>query len=90
MAATTGKVRCTYCGGRSDGGAPLEVDLRMIRYDYCDAACATAHGQAVELTALGCGGCDEPAVGDTGCCDEHLVAPAELVRPAARVWRKAG
>ena len=44
------RVRCTYCGGRGDGGALVEVDLRGVRYDYCDAACATAHWQAVELT----------------------------------------
>ena len=80
MAATAGKVRCTYCGGRGDGGALVEVDLREIRYDYCDAACATAHGQAVELTEVLCGGCDDPAVGDTGRCGQHLHGP---VRPAA-------
>ena len=67
MEPRPGKVRCTYCGGRGDGGALVEVDLREIRYDYCDAACATAHGQAVELTEVLCGGCDGPAVGDTGC-----------------------
>jgi hypothetical protein len=65
-------VRCTYCGGRGDG-VLIEVDLRGVRYDYCDAACATAHQQAVELTTVLCADCDEDAVGDTCFCDEHVV-----------------
>jgi hypothetical protein len=90
MGATGGRVRCTYCGGRGDGGGLLEVDLRGIRYDYCDAACATAHAQAVEMTEVLCGGCDEPAVGDSGCCDEHLLGLTEPVAAEAGGWRKAG
>ena len=82
------RVRCTYCGGRGNGEALLEVDLRGIRYDYCDAACATAHGQAVALTAELCGDCDEVALGDTGCCAEHTDSPDVHV-PAA-TWREAG
>jgi len=62
-----GNIRCTYCGRRGDG-ALLEADLRWIRYDYCDAACATAHRMAVELTAVLCPGCDADALGDTGSC----------------------
>ena len=73
MAATGGRVRCAYCGGRGDGGSPLELELRGVRYDYCDAACATAHRQAVELTEVLCAECDEPAAGDCGVCGEHLV-----------------
>jgi hypothetical protein len=90
MAATGGKVRCTYCAGRGDGGALLEIDLRGIRYDYCDAACATAHRKAVEMDEVLCGGCDEPAVGDSGCCGEHLLGAEEpaVAEPAA--WRMAG
>ena len=82
------RVRCAYCGGRGDGGAMLEVDLRGIRYDYCDAACATAHRQAVVLTGELCPDCDEDAQGDTGCCPEH-VDPAEF-ELAAPSWRRAG
>ena len=82
------RVRCTYCGGRGNGGSLLEVDLRGIRYDYCDAACATAHRQAVELTAVLCPACDEDSLGDTGCCAEHLDPDAEPA--AARAWRRAG
>ncbi len=82
------RVRCTYCGGRGSGGPLLEVDLRGIRYDYCDAACATAHRQAVALTAELCGDCDEDALGDTGCCAEHG-DPAEIDVPAP-TWRQAG
>ena len=82
------RVRCTYCGGRGNGAPLLEVDLRGIRYDYCDAACATAHRQAVALTAELCGDCDEDALGDTGCCAEH-VDPADVpLAPAG--WRQAG
>jgi hypothetical protein len=86
-AVTAVRVRCTYCGGRG-GGPLLEVDLRGVRYDYCDAACATAHRQAVALTAELCGDCDEDALGDTGCCADHL-EPAEpgLSAPS---WRRAG
>ena len=80
--------RCTYCGGRGSGGPLLEVDLRGIRFDYCDAACATAHRQAVALTAELCGDCDEDALGDTGCCAEHGF-PAE-VDVLAPTWRQAG
>ena len=83
------RVRCTYCGGRGNGEPLLEVDLRGIRYDYCDAACATAHRQAVALTNELCGGdCDEDALGDTGCCAEHADS-ADVSVPAAG-WRRAG
>ncbi len=82
------RVRCAYCGGRGNGGSLLEVDLRGIRYDYCDAACATAHRQAVALTAELCGNCDEDALGDTGCCAEHADSPHVHVPPAS--WRRAG
>jgi hypothetical protein len=82
------RVRCTYCGGRCDGGALLEIDLRGIRYDYCDAACATAHRQAVELDAAFCPACEEDSLGDSGCCAEHL-DPADAVEPAP-AWRRAG
>ncbi len=82
------RARCTYCGGRGDGGSLLEVDLRGIRYDYCDAACATAHRQAVALEAELCADCDEDALGDTGCCAEH-VAPGEPELEAPS-WRRAG
>jgi hypothetical protein len=81
-------VRCTYCGGR---GTLIEVDLRGIRYDYCDAACATAHRQAVELTGVLCADCDEDAVGDTGFCDEHVAAlDVEPPGLAPAGWRRAG
>ncbi|HYY11376.1 MAG TPA: hypothetical protein VE781_10570 [Kineosporiaceae bacterium] len=80
-------VRCTYCGGRGDG-LLLELDLRGVRYDYCDAACATAHRQAVELTAALCSDCDDDALGDGGACAEHL-EPSEQAEPAAG-WRRAG
>jgi hypothetical protein len=82
-------VRCTYCGGRGDG-VLIEVDLRGVRYDYCDAACATAHRQAVELTWVLCAGCDEDAVGDSGLCDEHLVPVDVDDRLTAASWRRAG
>ena len=83
-------VRCTYCGGRGDG-VLVEVDLRGVRYDYCDAACATAHRQAVELTSVVCGMCDEDAVGDCGLCDEHLVGfDVEARGTAPSSWRRAG
>src|SRR5204862_6890529 len=78
-------VRCTYCGSRA---APVEVDLRGVRYDYCDAACATAHRQAVDLTQALCADCDEEAAGDTGFCAEHL-APLAVEAPPAS-WRRAG
>jgi len=81
------RVRCTYCGGRGDGSL-LEIDLRGIRYDYCDAACATAHRQAVALTGELCADCDEDALGDTGCCAEH-VDPGEL-QLATPSLRQAG
>ena len=83
------RIRCTYCGGRGNGGSQLEVDLRGIRYDYCDAACATAHRQAVALTAELCWDCDEQALGDTGCCPEHGDF-SEVHVPAAPTWRRAG
>ena len=82
------RVRCTYCGGRGNGEPLLEVDLRGIRYDYCDAACATAHRQAVALTAELCGDCDEDALGDTGCCAEHMAVADVHISP--RTWRQAG
>jgi hypothetical protein len=84
-----GTVRCTYCGRR--GGALLEADVRGVRYDYCDAACATAHRMAVELLAVFCPECDEDAAGDTGFCAEHLV-PVHLEIAARRpaTWRRAG
>jgi hypothetical protein len=83
-------VRCTYCGGRGGGGL-LEIELRGVRYDYCDAACATAHRQTVELTRLLCVDCDEEAVGDSGLCDMHLLAlDAEPVQEASESWRIAG
>src|SRR5918911_1670780 len=74
-------IRCTYCGRRGDGPL-LEVDLRGVRYDYCDATCATAHRMAVELTAVLCPDCDADAMGDTGCCGEH-----PLVEQVAAVLR---
>jgi hypothetical protein len=64
------------------------VDLRGIRYDYCDAACATAHRQAVELIGVLCPDCDEMSLGDTGSCVEHLEPVAEPA--AAPAWRRAG
>jgi hypothetical protein len=81
-------VRCTYCGGR---GALIEADLRGVRYDYCDAACATAHRQAVELGWVVCADCEDEAVGDTGFCDEHLV-PVDVDGHdlASAGWRQAG
>jgi hypothetical protein len=82
------QVRCTYCGGRGGDGALLEADVRGVRYDYCDAACATAHWMAVELTALLCPSCDEDAVGDTGVCAEHLEAPESQLGETS--WRRAG
>ena len=66
----------------------LEIDLRGIRYDYCDAACATAHRQAVALTGELCADCDEDALGDTGCCTEHA-DPVELELESPS-WRRAG
>jgi hypothetical protein len=94
-----GQVACTYCGARDEPAALLSADVRGVRYDYCDAACATAHRQAVELTEILCSGCDEQAVGDSGLCDEHLVehlvehlehgvVPGDS--PRAQPWRQAG
>jgi hypothetical protein len=86
-------VRCTYCGGTGTGEGLVEADLRGVRYDYCDAACAAAHQQAVELTELHCGECDEPAVGDCGFCDEHVLgvgSAAEGEAGAGSGWRMAG
>ncbi len=83
---TGGTVRCTYCGGRGGAGL-IEADLRGVRYDYCDAACATAHRQALELAAALCPDCDEDVLGDTGACAEHL-EPVELAEPVG--WRRAG
>lgn len=84
-------IRCSYCGRRTADGLLL-ADVRGVRYDYCDAACATAHRMAVDLTATLCPDCDEDAVGDTGCCSEHL--PVDVERAAARRrsagWRRAG
>jgi hypothetical protein len=81
-------VRCTFCGG---GGAQIEVDLRGVRYDYCDAACATAHRQAVELSWVMCADCDAEAVGDTGFCDEHVVPlDIDAAALASAGWRRAG
>ena len=68
--------------------ALLEIDLRGIPYDYCDAACATAHRQAVALMAELCADCDEEALGDTGCCAEHA-DPGEIELETAS-WRQAG
>lgn len=83
-------VRCTYCGGRGDG-VLIEVDLRGVRYDYCDAACATAHRQAVALTSVICASCDEEAVGDCGFCGEHLAAvDVEGHQVGQPSWRRAG
>jgi hypothetical protein len=83
-------IRCTYCGRRGDGRL-LEVDLRGVRYDYCDAACATAHRMAVELTAVLCPDCDADVMGDTGCCAEHLeVGEPEPAEDHLRTWRRAG
>ena len=88
--APRSELRCTYCGGRGHGAALLEVDLRGVRYDYCDAACAIAHRQEVELTAALCAGCDDAGLGDTGCCAEHL-DPAELTEIETEpAWRRAG
>lgn len=91
----TPPVRCTYCGARGDGaradGRLLEIDLRGVRYDYCDAACATAHRQAVVLTRLLCVGCDEHAVGDAETCAEHLLGPPVRVpRRLPLTWPRAG
>ncbi len=88
-ARSAAAVRCTYCGGL---GALVTADVRGVRYDYCDAACATAHRQAVELIRVLCAECDEEAAGDTGCCAEHLV-PADVRcdgGEAAEGWRQAG
>jgi hypothetical protein len=90
------QVACTYCGARGEPGALLSADLRGFRYDYCDAACATAHRQEVELTEILCSGCDEQSVGDSGLCDEHLLEllaeqdaqPGESA--PAQPWRQAG
>jgi hypothetical protein len=83
-------VRCTYCGGRGDG-VLIEIDLRGVRYDYCDAACATAHRMAVELTAVLCPDCDEDAAGDSGFCGEHLeVDGPDVPAEPAHMWRRAG
>jgi hypothetical protein len=81
--------RCTYCGRRGDG--LVLADLRGVRYDYCDAACATAHRMAVELTAVLCQGCDADAVGDTDVCAAHLDV-GEPARPhrVRHTWRRAG
>ncbi len=83
---TASDVRCTYCGGRAHG-ALLEVDLRGVRYDYCDAACATAHRQALDLWSAQCADCDEDASGDTGSCGEHLEPIAYALETS---WRRAG
>ena len=85
-AATAADLRCTYCGGRGHGPL-LEVDLRGIRYDYCDAACATAHQQEVALWSLSCADCGEDASGDTGSCGEHL---EPIVLELETAWRRAG
>jgi hypothetical protein len=91
MAARTDvRVRCSYCGGRTAGTAVLEVDLRGIRYDYCDAACATAHRQAVELFAVLCTDCGDEVVGDTGCCTEHLDCAEHTEVETPPAWRRAG
>ena len=83
-------VRCTYCG-RGGDHALLEVDLRGVRYDYCDAACATAHRMAVEFAALLCPDCDADAVGDTGSCVEHLeVDDSDDAADLGHTWRRAG
>jgi hypothetical protein len=82
------RVRCTYCGRRGDARL-LEVDLRGVRYGYCDAACATAHRMAVELTAVLCVDCDGDVVGDTGFCAEHLDA-GDPEADDERTWRRAG
>ena len=80
--------RCTYCGR---GHGLVQADLRGVRYDYCDAACATAHRMAVELTAVLCPDCDADAAGDTGFCAEHLdVGARTKQRAAPRSWRRAG
>jgi hypothetical protein len=69
----------------------IEVDLRGVRYDYCDAACATAHRQAVELSRVLCADCDDDALGDTGFCAEHLLTvDAEGRQPLPSTWRRAG
>ena len=86
VVATAADLRCTYCGGRGHGPL-LEVDLRGIRYDYCDAACATAHRQDVDLGAASCADCDEDACGDTVSCGEHL---EPVVRELETAWRRAG
>jgi hypothetical protein len=85
------EVRCTFCGGRGRGAALVEADLRGVRYDYCDAACATAHRMAAELTAMLCPDCDTDAAGDTGVCAEHLSADdPDLAADPGRTWRRAG
>jgi hypothetical protein len=85
------EVRCAFCGSRGSGNGLVEADVRGVRYDYCDAACAAAHRMAVELTAVLCADCDEDAAGDIGFCAEHLEvdAPDVLADPAA-AWRRAG
>jgi hypothetical protein len=85
------EVRCTFCGGRGSGNGLVEADVRGVRYDYCDAACATAHRMAVELTAVLCPDCDEDAAGDSGFCGEHLeVDGPDVPAEPAHMWRRAG
>ena len=82
-------VRCTYCG-RLGGGQLLEADLRGLRYDYCDAACAAAHRMATELAAVLCPDCDADAAGDTGLCLEHLEVDGDAAAGLGHTWRRAG
>jgi hypothetical protein len=84
-----GNIRCTYCGRRGDGSL-LEADLRGVRYDYCDAACATAHRMAVELAAVHCPDCDADAVGDSGFCVEHPEVDRDAAAELGHTWRRAG
>jgi hypothetical protein len=85
------EVRCTFCGRRPSGAALVEADVRGVRYDYCDAACATAHRMAVEFTAVLCPDCDADAAGETGFCAEHLEVddPGVAAAPGG-TWRRAG
>jgi hypothetical protein len=85
------EVRCTFCGGRPRGAAPVDADVRGVRYDYCDAACATAHRMAVELAAVLCPDCDAEAAGDTGFCAEHFdVDDLDVATDPGRPGSRAG
>lgn len=65
-------VRCTCCGELIAGALVVTAVLREIRYEYCDEVCRDRHADAVALQPIGCGLCDLDAVGDAGCCSDHL------------------